>query len=73
MVKNLPDNAGDVGDSDLIPGSGRSPGRRAWQPTLVFLSGETRDRGAWWAAVYGVSQSRTHLTQLSSSSISASE
>ena len=42
MVKNLPDNAGDVGDSDLIPGSERSPGRRAWQPTLVFLSGESQ-------------------------------
>ena len=27
-----------------------------------------RDRGAWWAAVYGVAQSRTQLKQLSSSS-----
>ena len=27
------------------------------------------DRGAWWAAVYGVAQSRTWLKQLSSSSI----
>ena len=26
-----------------------------------------RDRGAWWAAVYGVAQSRTRLKQLSSS------
>ena len=25
-----------------------------------------RDRGAWWAAVYGVTQSRTRLKQLSS-------
>ena len=29
-----------------------------------------RDRGAWWAAVYGVAQSRTRLKQLSSSSSS---
>ena len=28
-----------------------------------------RDGGAWWAAVYGVAQSRTRLKQLSSSSI----
>ena len=28
-----------------------------------------RDRGAWWAAVYGVTQNRTWLKQLSSSSI----
>ena len=27
-----------------------------------------RDRGAWWAAIYGVAQSRTRLRQLSSSS-----
>ena len=27
------------------------------------------DRGAWWAAVYGVAQSRTRLMRLSSSSI----
>ena len=30
-----------------------------------------RDRGAWWAAVYGVAQSRTQLKQLSSSSSSS--
>ena len=29
-----------------------------------------RDRGAWWAAVYGVTQSRTRLKRLSSSSSS---
>ena len=27
-----------------------------------------RDGGAWWAAIYGVTQSRTQLKQLSSSS-----
>ena len=27
-----------------------------------------RDRGAWWASVYGVAQSRTRLKRLSSSS-----
>ena len=32
-------NAGDLG---LIPGSGRSPWRRAWQPTPVFLPGESQ-------------------------------
>ena len=29
------------------------------------------DRGAWWAAVYGVEQNRTRLTRLSSSSSSS--
>ena len=32
-----------------------------------------RDGGAWWAAVYGVAQSRTRLKQLSSSSSSVLE
>ena len=93
------------------------PWRRAWQPTPVFLPGESqgqrslagcspwgcresdtaerlhlrfslsctgegngnppqcsclenpRDGGAWWAAVYGVAQSRTRLKRLSSSSM----
>ena len=31
-----------------------------------------RDGGAWWAAVYGVTQSRTRLKRLSSSSSSSS-
>ena len=32
-----------------------------------------RDRGAWWAAIYGVAQSRTRLKWLSSSSSSSSK
>ena len=39
--------------------------RRKWQPTPVFLPGESQGR---WAAVYGVAQSRTRLKRLSSSS-----
>ena len=42
--------------------------RRKWQPTPVFLPGESQGRGAWWAAVYGVARSRTRLKWLSSSS-----
>ena len=41
--------------------------RRKWQPTPVFLPGESHGQGAWWAAVYGVTQSRTRLKWLSSS------
>ena len=33
-----------------------------------LLAGESQGRGAWWAAVYGVRQSRTRLKRLSSSS-----
>ena len=38
MVKNLLANAGDMGS---IPEWGRSPWRRKWQPTPVFLSGKS--------------------------------
>ena len=40
IVKNLPANAGDVGDAGSILGSGRSFG------DLVFLPGNSMDRGA---------------------------
>ena len=42
--------------------------RRKWQPTPVFLPGESQGRGSLVAAVYGVTQSRTRLKWLSSSS-----
>ena len=42
--------------------------RRKWQPTPVFLPGESQGRGAWWAAVCGVTQSQTRLKWVSSSS-----
>ena len=42
--------------------------RRKWQPTPVFLPGESQGRQSRWAAVYGVAQSRTRLKWLSSSS-----
>ena len=34
--------------------------RRKWQPTPVFLPGESQDGGAWWAAVYGVAHRVGH-------------
>ena len=45
--------------------------RRKWPPTPVFLPGESQGWGAWWAAVYGVAQSRTRLQRLSGSSSSS--
>ena len=41
VVKNPPDNAGDIRDAGSIPGLGRFPWRRTWQPTPVFLPGES--------------------------------
>ena len=36
--------------------------RRQWHPTLVLLPGKSVDGGAWWAAVHGVTKSRTRLS-----------
>ena len=36
--------------------------RRKWQPTPLFLPGESQGQGVWWAAVYGVAQSGTQLS-----------
>ena len=41
MVKNPPASTGDVRKVGLIAGLGRPPWRRAWQPTPVFLPGES--------------------------------
>ena len=40
VVKNSPVKAGDSGS---IPGSGRPPWSRKWQPTLSFLPGKNGD------------------------------
>ena len=37
-------------------------------PLLCSCLENPRDGGAWWAAIYGVAQSRTRLKRLSSSS-----
>ena len=51
MVKNLPANARDVGDSGSISRSGRSPGVGNGNPLQYFCLGNYMDRGAWWATV----------------------
>ena len=59
MVKTLPPTGGDVGDNGSIPGLGRSPGEGDGNPLQHSCLGNPRDRGAWWATVYGLSKSRT--------------
>ena len=68
VVKNLPANVGDVRDVGSIPGLGRSPGEGNGSPLQYSCLENPMDRGAWWATVHGVAQSRTRLKRLSSSS-----
>ena len=62
MVKNPPANAGDVGS---ILELGRSPGRENNNPLQYSHLENPMDRGAWWATIYGVTESQTQLKQLS--------
>ena len=50
MVKNLPSNAGDIRDSDLTLGSGKSPGEGHGNPLQYSCLENPMDRGACWAA-----------------------
>ena len=66
VVKNPPANAGGEGSS---PGSGRSPWRRKWQPTPVFLCGESHgQRSLEGYSLQGCKESDTteelHFTSL---------
>ena len=62
-VKNLPANAGDVRDTGLIPGSGRSPGGAQGNPLQCSCLENPMDRGAWRLQSMG-SQSQTQLSDL---------
>ena len=56
-------NAGDLGS---IPGLGRSPGEGNSNPLLYSCLENPMDRGAWRAAVHGVTKSRTRLSDFHS-------
>jgi len=55
-VKNPPASARDAGS---IPGLGRCPGEGNGNPLQYFYLENPMDRGAWWAAVHGVTKSQT--------------
>ena len=59
VVKNLPANAGDIGDAGSVPGSGRSPGGGNGNPLPRSCRENPTDRGAWQAMVHRVAKSQT--------------
>ena len=62
VVKNLPANAGDIRDANLIPGWARSPGEGNGNPLQSSCLGNPMDRGAWQATVQKATKSRTQLS-----------
>ena len=65
MVKNLPANATDIRDADLIPGLGRCPGRGHGNPFQYSCPENPMDRGAWWATVHGFTKEELDMTKAS--------
>ena len=63
MVKNPPADAGDAGDSGLIPRLGRSPGEVNGNPLQYSCLENAMDRGAWQATVYEAAKSWTQLIE----------
>ena len=51
-----------VGNLDLSPGLGRSPGEGNGNPLQYYCLENPMDRGAWWATVHGVAKSWTRLS-----------
>jgi len=56
------ESACSAGDQGSIPGLGRSPGEGNGNPLQYPCLENLMDRGAWWAAVRGVTKSRARLS-----------
>ena len=59
LVKNPPVNAGDVRDTNSVPGLGRSPVRGNSNPLQYSCLENPMDRGAWQSAVHRVAELET--------------
>ena len=59
MVKNLPASSGGPGSD---PGSGRAAGEGNGCPLQYSCPENSMDRGAWWATVHRVAESRTQVS-----------
>ena len=69
VVKNSSTSSGDLRDVGLIPRLGRSPGegilwRRTWQPTPVFLPGESHGKRNLVGYSHRIRKSQTQLKWL---------
>ena len=62
VVKNPPANGGDIRDMGSIPGLGRAPGGGHDNPLQYSCLENPMGRGAWWATVHRVAESRTQLS-----------
>ena len=62
VVKNPLANAGNIKRLGLDTLIGKIPWRRVWQPTPIFLPGESHGQKSLVATVHGVAKSWTRLS-----------
>ena len=65
VLKNPSANEGDIRDTGLIPGLGRSPGGGQGNPLQYSCLENPMDRGAWLARIHRVAKNETQLKGLS--------
>ena len=58
-------SAGAAEDTGLVPGLGRLPWKKAWQPTAVLFPGESHGQRSMADTVHRVAKSQTQLKWLS--------
>ena len=62
LIRGLPwwlsskESTCNAGSADSIPGLGRSLGEANGNPLQYSSLGNSMDRGAWWAKIYGVTK-----------------
>ena len=56
------ESACNAGDQGLIPGLGRSAGEGNGNSLQYSCLENSKDRGAWWAMVHGVTKIRAQLS-----------
>ena len=61
VVKNPPASTGDARDMGWTPGSGKSLGEGNGNPSQYSCLGNSRNGGAWWATVHGITKNQTQL------------
>ena len=64
VIKNLPDNAGDIRNVGSIPGSRRSREGGHGNPLQYSCLENPMDRGTWQATLHRVTKSQIQLSNL---------
>ena len=63
MVKNPPASGGDARDLGSVPSFGGSPREGMGNPHQCSCLENSKDKGAWWSTIHGVTKNQTQLSE----------